>query len=112
MGLPPGALAGLADEADAPEQPLVVWPENWHAVQLFLHVGTQWRRDAAGHRYGIDYAALTRPERALGLRGRAARQAFDGLQLLEAEWLRLERAQRRSRGGQRARSAAEWGWDD
>lgn len=97
MGLPPGALAGLDEDDDAPDQPLPVWPENWGAVQLFLHVGTQWRRDAAGYRYGIDYAALTRPERALGLRGRTARQAFEGLQLLEAEWLRLERAERRGR---------------
>lgn len=111
MGLPPGALSGL-DNDDEAAQPLPVWPENWHAVQLFLHVGTQWRRDAAGYRYGIDYAALTRPERALGLRGRAARQAFEGLQLLEAEWLRLERAERRSRAGAGRRASADGDWDD
>lgn len=46
----------------AKEQGVDVWPEHWHAVQLFLAMGTQWRI-AVGPmgqvlRLGLDYAAL------------------------------------------------------
>lgn len=44
--------------ADAVEFP--VWPENWHAVTLFVSLGTQWRwaigMEAA--RIGLDYSAI------------------------------------------------------
>jgi hypothetical protein len=38
-----------------------VWPENWHAVQLFLAMGTQWRcaAGALGVLWiGLDYSPL------------------------------------------------------
>lgn len=39
-----------------------VFPENWHALSVFLRMGDQWRVVAGfnGMRYlGLDYAALT-----------------------------------------------------
>lgn len=70
-----------------------MWPENWPAVQLFLAMTTQWRYTPAGHHAGLDYTALQHPMAALRLHGRAARDAFSGLQVIEAEWLRLVRAE-------------------
>lgn len=34
-----------------------VWPENWHAVVLFLRVQTQWRVGPGGP-IGLDYCAV------------------------------------------------------
>jgi hypothetical protein len=62
-------------------------------VQLFMAMATQWRDTPAGHHSGLDYAALERPERQLRLYGRRARDAFAGLQVMEAEWLSLVRAE-------------------
>lgn len=73
-------------------EPFEVWPENWGAVCLFQAASTQWRRDAMGMETGLDYQALERPERLLGLRARKAREAFWGLQVVEAEWLGLRMA--------------------
>jgi hypothetical protein len=86
LGLAPDALS-----RDHEIEPFGVWPENWDAVQLFLAAGTQWRR-SAGMPTGIDYAALAWPMRSLGLRGRRAREAFAGMQIMEAEWLRRQRS--------------------
>lgn len=82
--------------------PFPVWPDNWDAVQLFLHAGTQWRLDAAGGRAGLDYPALQWPMQALRLRGRRALRAFTGLQAMEAAYLKhshaaQQRQQRRQR---------------
>ena len=44
-----------------------VWPEHWHAVQLFVAMGTQWRC-AVGERLiytGLDYSVLPIVERRL-----------------------------------------------
>lgn len=80
-----------AHEAELAEQTLEVWPENLDAVRLFQAAGTQWRR-SGGLETGLDYTALERPERLLGLSGRRAREAFAGLQVMEAQWLRRARS--------------------
>lgn len=82
-GLPPEALASAAEC-----ELLDIWPENWGAVCLFMAAITQWRRGINGEWLGIDYGALAHPERLLRLRGRRARDAFAGLQVMEAEWKR------------------------
>lgn len=82
-------------------EPLDVLPENWGAVQLFQAAATQWVRDPAGYRCGINYAGLALPLSLLALRGRRARDAFAGLQVMELEFIRRERhaAQRARTGG-------------
>lgn len=82
-------------------EPVDVLPENWGAVQLFQAAATQWQRDPAGHRCGINYAGLSLPLSLLALRGRQAREAFAGLQVMELEFIRRERqaAQRVRTGG-------------
>ena len=76
----------------ATPEPVDVLPENWDAIQLFNAAATQWMRDPAGYRCGINYAALALPLAMLALRGRRAREAFAGMQVMEAEFIRRERA--------------------
>lgn len=70
-----------------------VWADNWPAVQLFMSMSTQWLRDAAGHQAGLNYGSVPRVEQQLRLHGRRAREAFSGMQVMEAEWVRLVRAE-------------------
>jgi hypothetical protein len=47
---------------------VLVWPEHWEAVRVFLAMTTQWRRvgmDAVA--VGLDYAALPAVCQALGV---------------------------------------------
>lgn len=81
--------------ADAAAQQLDVWPEHWHAVQIFLAMETQWRVAAgmAGLVWlGLDYSAIDAAERiarphvprALRMHRRGQRpQLHDQLRLLE-----------------------------
>lgn len=71
-----------------------VWPENWAPVQLFLAASTQWHTDAMGRRTGLVYASIPVLMHQHRLRGRAERDAFAGLQVLEARWLLRERQAR------------------
>ena len=81
-------------------EPVDVLPENWDAVQLFQAAATQWLHNPAGYRTGINYAGLALPLSLLALRGRRAREAFAGLQVLEMEFIRRERqAASRARAG-------------
>lgn len=91
MGVARASL--LSVHSALPDYP--VWPDNWDAVQLFVVAGTQWRVDPSGRQTGLDYAALSLPMRHLRLRGRRARQAFAGLQVIESAWLKGARAKRR-----------------
>jgi hypothetical protein len=40
--------------ADTPR----IWPQHWHAVQVFMAMDTQWRTGPDGRPGGLDYAAL------------------------------------------------------
>lgn len=56
----------LLGEQAAAEQ-VSVWPEHWHAWQVFRAMSTQWRA-VAGHRtvwLGLDYAPLPTVARAV-----------------------------------------------
>ncbi len=76
-GEPGAALVLIEDEDEGDgdvqaEQPILVWPENWESVDLFLFLQTQWRTagmDAA--RVGLDY--------------RAAHAELDGRRVLDHE---------------------------
>ncbi len=66
LGLPPEVLAAMARGA-SPEPPLEILPDNWPAVEVFVAMGTQWRRAGmAGLVTGLDYAALPAVCGALG----------------------------------------------
>jgi hypothetical protein len=67
-----------------------LWPENESAVRLFRAMLSQWRVGFAGPT-GLDYAAVPVVACALRLRGRALQSAFAGMQVMEAEALRLWR---------------------
>jgi hypothetical protein len=67
-----------------------VWPENWPAVQLFQAMATQWHTSGMGYRTGLVYASVPQVQAQLRQRGRLARDAFAGLQVLEARWLARE----------------------
>lgn len=75
-----------------------MWPEHWHAVQVFLGMATQWRAVGGfGIAWtGLRYEAVERVERAvrdqvpraLRLRGRRGWPVlFDQLRVLEAKAL-------------------------
>ncbi len=68
------------------DHPIDVWRENWPAVQLFHAMRTQLRVSFGGVE-GFDYAVLPVVERRLRMPRRCARQAFDGLRVMEAELL-------------------------
>ncbi len=54
------ALRGSIERRNRP-QAAGVWPEHWHALEVFLAMATQWRTHlgARGLFYeGLDYAAL------------------------------------------------------
>jgi len=40
-----------------PDEDFGIWPENWHVVEMFLRVQTQWRTTMSGV-IGLDYAAV------------------------------------------------------
>lgn len=74
-----------------PEEPepelITVWQENWPAVRLFMAMQTQLRVSMHGVD-GFDYAVLPLVERRLRLSPRQARDAFDGLRVMEQQLLR------------------------
>lgn len=50
FGAPPPVLRAAQEQlqAAADAATVKVWPENWHAVQAFLAMGTQWHWAPAG----------------------------------------------------------------
>lgn len=50
------AFFGLYREVQAPAPEVLVWPEHWDALHLFMRLLTQWRYGPAG-RTGLDYTA-------------------------------------------------------
>ena len=63
FGAPPEVLLAAEQQlaADALGDTISVWPENWHAVRVFLALATQWHWAATGHgsrRTGLRYEAI------------------------------------------------------
>lgn len=67
---------------------VLVWPDNWESVSLFVDLTTQWRIGMSGPT-GLDYSAL---RALLGIR-RVPRSRwsdlFDDLRVLEQEALEV-----------------------
>ena len=65
FGAPPEVLAAAAErqQAELDAWAVPVWPECWHAAQLFLATATQWvlvpRADGRMVRTGLRYEAIT-----------------------------------------------------
>jgi hypothetical protein len=83
-----------ARQAYAQRPRVEVWPQHWHAWQLFLALGTQWRVVAlpSGRlRYiGLDYAAaerLFREKRPRTVPRQRRREVMRQLRELEAKGL-------------------------
>lgn len=83
MGVPEEQLAQTRDSllARAQAATIEIWPENWHAVAVFLALSTQWRiqfrPDGMPVMLGLDYGAL--PVVEARCRAVAHRQARDTL---------------------------------
>lgn len=60
----------------------------WPAVCLFEALGTQWRLGPGGPS-GLDYAAIPRIAKILGLKRRDLSEAFHDLRLMENEALAI-----------------------
>lgn len=83
FGIDPGSVDG----PDANDEALELWPEHETPLLIFSRMLTQWRMGPSGP-IGLDYTALALVEQRLGVKRRAAREAFPALQKLEAEALR------------------------
>jgi len=63
-GAPPDVMERTRDwlREQAKQATVPVWPEHWHALQLFLRLRTQWHWVSAGHearRIGLRYESIT-----------------------------------------------------
>jgi hypothetical protein len=92
-------LARAAIAASNAQIGFAVWPENWHAVRVFLAMATQWNWGvgvARGCLFGMNYQALEfvvgsiRPTVPRGLRRRRW-QLLEQVQLMEDTVLELNR---------------------
>lgn len=93
LGMPEDEIAAfLANERPEGEEdeatgPLVVWPENWPVLRLFLDLEGQWRVSRTGQPQGLRYGDAIA---VIGLRweGRAEQQrVFDQLVEMQREAL-------------------------
>jgi len=86
-------LAMLGDAADAMDESVdfYVWPENWDALLLFLASETQWRYAPNGKATGLIYTGvqvvmqMTMSDKSIA----DQKAAFEGLQVMEGEALRV-----------------------
>ncbi len=75
---------------------MAVWPENWPAVQLFVALGTQWRRAGmTGARSGLDYGAIAPTAALVGIEATA--DTMRRLQILENRVLAIDARRRAKR---------------
>ena len=51
------AALGIMLPEQPPDEDFGIWQENWHVVEMFLRVQTQWRTTMSGV-IGLDYAAV------------------------------------------------------
>ena len=71
-------------------------PENWEAVELFVAVGTQWRKsvvaslNGGGVIYeGLDYPAVEAAMRMFGFRRKRHRELFAAVRVMERAALKV-----------------------
>lgn len=110
--MPIGALRPPVTAQAAEPEALGIMPANWPALRVFLNLGTQWcRAGADGAPVGLDYAVV--PVVAGMLAVPADSDLLARLRVLEAEALRVmraeaerERERRRTAAGRFGREAA------
>lgn len=68
------------DEASG--EPLGIWPDNWAAVNVFIKMSTQWRKDE-GRAYALDYGVLPVVMRLVGIEHAARADVFESIRILE-----------------------------
>ena len=76
----------MARPAEAADEGFAVLPCNWEVVLAFCALQSQWRYAPSGAITGLDYAGCRVALSALGMNFKAV---FAGLQVMEAEVLRL-----------------------
>lgn len=91
LGLPETLAASFTEAS-----PCEIWQCNWKTVQMFNALGTQWRVGMGGA-IGLDYNVIAAVAR--GLRIKLTPERFAGIQIMEAEALRVmgERREQSSR---------------
>ena len=60
----------------------LIWPENWPALINYMELGTQWRVDPNGTRYGFDYTAV-RAHLEFTLDKKLARKRYEDVLVME-----------------------------
>lgn len=76
-------------EWQAPEaEPFGIWPDNVPPVRVFMGAATQWNVGMAG-RLGLRYEALPMLMRYCDVSVAEEARVFAGVQVLEAELLRI-----------------------
>lgn len=68
---------------DIESAPLLVWPDNYQAVRVFLTMRTQWRPGPGGAT-GLDYSALPEVWRRTQTKPADRDDVFHALQMLES----------------------------
>jgi len=74
---------GLTPEDFAAEAAVEIWPDNWHAVQTFELMQTQWRMGPSGPS-GLDYGVLPTVLRFSGVPRGEWPTFLDDLRVMEA----------------------------
>lgn len=80
------AAIGFTPEDWEPQDPIIVWPENRLAVDVFRRMQTQWHMSMAGPT-GLNYASLPEMWRRLKVPPEDRDDTFHALTVLEAAWL-------------------------
>ena len=73
---------GLTMEEASEGSQVEIWPDNWHAVNVFLGMVTQWRSDF-GVRTGLDYGVLPIVMRMVGVPVGERSAVFEDLRVME-----------------------------
>lgn len=81
-------LAAFGFAADEVNPDVEIWPDNVETVQCFIGLSTQWKSGVNGVT-GIDYSAIPVVMEMNEVEDK--REVFGGLQVMEAEVLRLMR---------------------
>ncbi len=68
--------------ADIQPEPLGIWPENAITVEVFAHLGTQWRVGTRGP-VGLDYAAIPVVLMLLGVPPHKHADVLAGIRIME-----------------------------
>ena len=69
--------------AYAAQEPVVVWPDNRQAVEVFRAMDTQWLAAGMGGATGLNYASLPSVWEAMGLTPEERQETFEPLRWLE-----------------------------